>query len=83
MTGRIHVDFDATEGALLRLVGLVERRGFTVGGLAMHAADGRGALSLDIAARDPGRRLEVVAAQLRRLVEVRNVAILPPEPGAP
>jgi acetolactate synthase-1/3 small subunit/acetolactate synthase II small subunit len=82
MTGRIHVDFDAAEGALLRMVGLVERRGFAVSGVSMAAADGRGSLSLDVAARDPSRRLDVVAAQLRRLIEVRNVSILPPEPGA-
>ncbi|HEX5182360.1 MAG TPA: ACT domain-containing protein [Allosphingosinicella sp.] len=83
MSGRIHVDFDATEGALLRLLGLVERRGFAVSGLAMRAADGRFTLSLDVAPRDPARRLDVVAAQLRRLVDVRGVSILPPEPGAP
>ncbi len=82
MTGRIQVDFDAAEGALLRMVGLVERRGFVVGAVAMAAADGRGSLSLDVAARDPSRRLDVVAAQLRRVVEVRNVSILPSEPGA-
>lgn len=83
MTGRLHVDFDAAEGALLRMVGLVERRGFVVGAVSMAATDGRGSLSLDVAPRDPGRRLDVVAAQLRRLVEVRNVSILSPEPGAP
>jgi acetolactate synthase-1/3 small subunit/acetolactate synthase II small subunit len=83
MTGRLHVDFDAAEGALLRMVGLVERRGFVVSGVSMAEADGRGSLSLDVAARDPGRRLDVVAAQLRRLIDVRNVSILPPEPGAP
>jgi acetolactate synthase regulatory subunit len=83
MTGRIHVDFDAAEGALLRMVGLVERRGFVVSGVSMAAADGRGSLSLDIAARDPSRRLEVVAAQLQRLIEVRDVSILPPEQSAP
>ena len=82
MTGRIHVDFDAAEGALLRMVGLVERRGFVVGGVSMAARDGRGSLSLDVEPRDSSRRLEVIAAQLRRLHDVRNVSILPCEPGA-
>jgi len=81
MTGRIHVDFDAGEGALLRMVGLVERRGFAVSGVSMAAADGRGSLSLDVEPRDGGRRLEVIAAQLRRLQDVRNVSIFPCEPG--
>ena len=45
MSGRIHVDFDAAEGAVLRMVGLVERRGFAVSGISMAALDGRGSLS--------------------------------------
>lgn len=82
MSGCIHVDFDAGEGALLRMVGLVERRGFVVSGATMAASDGRGALSLDVEPRDSSRRLEVIAAQLRRLHDVRNVSIISCEPGA-
>ena len=82
MTGRIHVDFEAGEGALLRMVGLVERRGFVVSGVSMAALEGRGSLSLAVEPRDASRRLEVIAAQLRRLVDVRNVSINPCEPGA-
>jgi acetolactate synthase regulatory subunit len=82
MTGRIHVDFDAAEGALLRMVGLVERRGFAVSSLAMDARQGRGSLSLELEPRDPNRRIEIVANQLRRLHDVRFVSILSPEPGA-
>lgn len=82
MSGRIEIDFDASEGALLRMLGLVERRGFVVGAVAMNAEAGRGALSLDVSARDPSRRLDVVAGQLRRLHEVRNVAIFPEASGA-
>jgi acetolactate synthase II small subunit len=77
MSGRIQIDFDPGEGALLRMVGLVERRGFVVSAIDMAAAQGRGSLSLDVDARDPSRRLEVVAGQLRRLIEVRNVSISP------
>ena len=82
MSGRIEIDFDAAEGALLRMLGLVERRGFVVGAVAMNAEEGRGALSLDVTARDPSRRLEVVAGQLRRLHDVRNVSIHPSQSGA-
>ena len=82
MTGRIQIDFEPGEGALLRMVGLVERRGFAVRGLAMHAAQGKGSISLDVDPRDPGRRLEVVAGQLRRLIEVRSVSIFPSGQGA-
>jgi acetolactate synthase II small subunit len=82
MTGRIHVDFAAGEGALLRMVGLIERRGFAVSAVSMAAVEGRGSLSLDVEPRDAGRRLEVIAAQLRRLHEVRHVSIHPCEQGA-
>ena len=83
MSGRIHVDFDAAEGAVLRMVGLVERRGFAVSGISMAALDGRGSLSLDVEPRDPGRRLDVIANQLRRLHDVRNVSSLSSAPGEP
>jgi acetolactate synthase regulatory subunit len=82
VSARIHVDFDAGEGALLRMVGLVERRGFVIGGVSMAAVEGRGSLSLDVEPRDASRRLDVIAAQLRRLQDVRDVSILPCEPGA-
>jgi acetolactate synthase II small subunit len=82
MSGRIEIDFDAAEGALLRMLGLVERRGFVVGAVAMNAEAGRGALMLDVSARDPSRRLDVVAGQLRRLHEIRSVSVFPAQPGA-
>jgi acetolactate synthase II small subunit len=82
MSGRIQVDFDAAEGAVLRMLGLVERRGFIVSGIGMEARGGRGSLSLDVDARDPGRSLDVVARQLRRLHEVRDVSIFSSDLGA-
>ena len=82
MTSRITVDFSAAEGAVLRMLGLVERRGFEVSALAMAAQDGRGSLSLDVRPRDPGRSLDVMASQLRRLDEVRNVSVSSLQTGA-
>ncbi|MDB5692862.1 MAG: acetolactate synthase 3 regulatory subunit domain protein [Alphaproteobacteria bacterium] len=82
MSGRIQVDFDAAEGAVLRMLGLVERRGFVVSVMTMAAREGRGSLSLDVDARDPGRSLDVVARQLRRLQEVRNVSTSSSDRGA-
>ena len=75
MTHRIDVDFEPAEGALLRMIGLVERRGFQLRGLQMAEKDGRGLLSLEVQPRDPSRRLEVVAAQLRRLHDVGQVSV--------
>lgn len=73
MTDRIRIGFRNDEGALIRILGLVERRGYCLSGV--EARDGL--LTLDIAARDPGRRLDVLAAQLRRLHDVTDVTPFP------
>lgn len=74
MSGRIEIGFANAEGAVLRVLGAVERRGFELRGISMSERDGEGALSLEVEARMPERSLEVVAAQLRRLDEVRQVS---------
>ena len=73
-TGRIEIDFAMNEGAVMRVLGLVERRGFEVRGIRMVEAEaGHGALALDVLPRDPSRSLDVVAGQLQRLHDVRTV----------
>ena len=74
MNGRIEIGFTMQEGAVMRLLGLVERRGFEVRGIRMaEAVDGEGAIALDVRARDAGRSLDTVAGQLKRLHDVRKV----------
>lgn len=75
MSDRIEITFSPGEGAVLRMLGLVERRGFLVRGIAMTAAADRASLALDVEPRDPGRHLDVVARQLGRLIDVLSVAI--------
>lgn len=72
---RIEIDFHASEGALVRLVGLVERRGFEVIGLNLPQTDGAqpAHLGLTVRPRDAGRRLSVLEAQLRRVHGVSDV----------
>lgn len=82
MSGRIEIGFANAEGAVLRLLGAVERRGFELRGISMSERDGEAALSLEVEARMPERSLEVVAAQLRRLDEVRQVSFSTPGRGA-
>lgn len=82
MSGRIEIGFANSEGAVLRMLGAVERRGFELRGISMSESDGEGALSLEVHARMPERSLEVVAAQLRRLDEVRRVSFSTSSPGA-
>jgi acetolactate synthase-1/3 small subunit/acetolactate synthase II small subunit len=75
MTQRLEIDFAMAEGAMLRMLGLIERRGFEVCGLSMSGTGREGALAVDLSARDSGRGLEVMAGQLRRLTDVRHVRI--------
>ena len=82
MSGRIEIGFVNAEGAVLRMLVAVERRGFALRGICMSERDGGGALLLEVDARLPEHSLEVVAAQLRRLDEVRQVPFSTSGPGA-
>ena len=75
MTERIEIDFAMAEGAMLRMLGLIERRGFEVASVSMTSGSGQGRLAVDINPRDASRRVEVIAGQLRRLTDVRQVKV--------
>ena len=79
MNDRIRIDFAIMEGAVLRVLGLVERRGYCVHGIGMteHEDGETASLVLDVAPRDSGRGLDVLALQLRRLVGIRSVSRSP------
>ena len=67
----VTIAFAPGEGAVVRMLGLVERRGFTVRSIVMS----EGSMTIDVEARDASRRLDVLDLQLRRLHEVRDVQI--------
>jgi len=82
MNGRLVIAFRDEEGAVGRIVGLIERRGFVLRGIAMSGeAPGAGGglghkLTLDVAARDASRRLDVLDLQLMRLDGVSQVSTI-------
>ena len=82
MNGRLVIAFRAEEGAVGRIVGLVERRGFELRAMAMcgetPGAGGRAGnkLTLDVTARDANRRVDVLDLQLMRLDAVSQVSII-------
>ena len=76
MSGRVVIDFRPEEGAVPRIVGLVERRGFELRGLTMTGEATGHKLTLDVAARDSSRRLDVLDLQLRRLNVVSQVSTI-------
>jgi acetolactate synthase II small subunit len=78
---RLEINFMPGEGAVLRMLGLVERRGFRVHGIAMTEVANRGSLAVDVEPLDSGRHLDVIARQLARLVDVQSVAVSPSHSG--
>ncbi len=76
MNGRLIIAFRDEEGAVARIVGLVERRGFELRGIALAGEAAGPKLTLDIAARDASRRLDVLELQLRRLDGVSQVSTI-------
>jgi acetolactate synthase II small subunit len=74
VTERLTIDFTPAEGAVVRMIGLVERRGYVLRGLSMNEQADSASLTMDVEPRDTSRRVQVVAAQLGRLVDVKQVS---------
>lgn len=75
------VSFTPGEGALLRILGLIERRGFMLRDLSVRNGDEAGSLIVNVEARDRDRPLDVLARQIERLVNVKSVSIVTPAVG--
>jgi acetolactate synthase-1/3 small subunit len=75
MSHLIHIELDRLEGSLLRILGLVERRGFNIDGAELYdlGEDKRG-LSLTVRPRDPSRNTDILGLQIDRLYGIRRLA---------
>ncbi|HEX8937679.1 MAG TPA: ACT domain-containing protein [Sphingomicrobium sp.] len=82
MTERLTINFTPAEGALLRMLGLVERRGYLLRNVTMKEDGGTASLVIDVEPRDSSRRVEVVALQLGRLIDVNSVNLAIPHAGS-
>jgi acetolactate synthase regulatory subunit len=81
MSRCFEIDLDHSEGALLRVLGTVERRGFALIEMTAEKPDAESysvRLQVD-GERDP----QVLCRQLERLVDVRAVRLLPLPPEEP
>lgn len=76
MSGRVKIDFTPGDGAVVRMLGLVERRGYALRRVTMEEHCGTALMVVDLEPRDSSRRVEVVARQLERLVDVNCVSII-------
>jgi acetolactate synthase II small subunit len=82
VTQRLTIDFVSAEGALVRVLGTIERRGYVLRGLSMREKSDGASLVIDIEPRDSSRRTPVLAQQLDRLVDVNSVSIAARDAGS-
>lgn len=81
MLNTLNVELAESEGALMRLIGLVERRGYTIATLEKgEARDGQATITMQVKPRDAARQLDVLIRQIGRLFDVR--AVFTPEIAA-
>jgi len=74
MTQWIHIEIDHAEGSLIRVLGLIERRGFLINALSLSAGDEWVRhLSVAVKGRDEGRSVATLKLQIDRLYGIRRV----------
>lgn len=77
----IRIELNRAEGAVLRLLGLIERRGFAVRGVTMPPADPLSnspvmEMTVSVQARQAGRCVENLACHLRKLWDIERVTLM-------
>lgn len=72
----LNIEFDSAEGAIRRLIGVIEARGFQVRNMTMGCDMSRSNMTVAVTPRDSGRCLEVLSRQIARVNGVHNVASL-------
>lgn len=78
----IKIEFDSNEGAIRRLLGVIEARGFRVRAMTMGADLDRSNMTLGLTPRDDGRCIDILSRQIARVHGVRNVARITAQPRA-
>ncbi|HEX7800698.1 MAG TPA: ACT domain-containing protein [Asticcacaulis sp.] len=78
MSHLIHIELDRLEGSLVRVIGLIERRGFHIDALELYGLgeDRRGA-TVTVRPRDPSRNADMLGLQIDRLYGVRRLSEAP------
>ena len=76
MNHTLRMNIQKVEGAIIRLLGLIERRGFSVTGMQAHTDDARQEVEITVHVRSATRSIETLAKQIEKLYDVRSVACL-------
>ena len=72
----LHITFDDQEGGMLRIMGLIHRRGFEVTGIDMPVAEGKIRTASVTMTPKGAFRIEVLQKQIARLLEVKDVKVV-------
>lgn len=76
MNHTLRMNITKVEGALIRLLGLIERRGFAVTSMNAHTDDGAQQVEVTVHLHSAGRSVDTLARQIQKLYEVRSVSCL-------
>jgi len=77
-TRRLVLTLTTAEGALVRTLGMIERRGWRLANLRTTPTDAEHqSLELDVTPRDPSRNAEVLKRQIERLIDVTSIDLQP------
>jgi acetolactate synthase regulatory subunit len=81
MKRTIELRLARSEGALVRTLGLVERRGFTVTAMTMRGDVGAETLLLRLEVTSHDRPFDVLLRQMLRLIDVRAALLVEAQQG--
>jgi acetolactate synthase regulatory subunit len=73
-TDTLHLNIDRADGSLQRLIGLVERRGFHIDGLALSDEGSARRVEMVVRGRDDNRCTETLGRQIDKLFGVTRLA---------
>jgi acetolactate synthase II small subunit len=79
MSRTIEVSLARAEGAIVRTLGLIERRGFIVESVTTRSDVHAEALVLRVEVASRGRPLDVLVRQILRLFDVRHAFLVEPQ----
>ncbi len=75
MNHTLHIQLSSCEGAVIRALGLIERRGFSLNSCSVSEADGNGrVMKVSVTSTRPG---DLLKRQLERLHDVFYVELKP------
>ena len=75
MNHTLHIRLSSVEGAVIRALGLIERRGFSLNNCTVTESDGNGRdMKVNVSSTRPG---DLLKRQLERLHDVYHVELVP------